>query len=89
MLKDLRELEKDINFIKLELEKNLSNEDRNLLLTLMDLQNIKQKRLWNLADIRIDEDKKCAYKLINELENKEEFFIGGEVICYLLILQTL
>ena len=48
MLKDLRELEKDINFIKLELEKNLSNEDRNLLLTLMDLQNIKQKRLWNL-----------------------------------------
>lgn len=42
-----------------------------------------------IADIRIDEDKKCAYKLINELENKEEFFIGGEVICYSLILQTL
>lgn len=77
MLKDLRELEKDINFIKLELEKNLSNEDKNLLLTLMDLQNIKQKRLWDLAYIRIDKDKKCAYKLISELENEEDFFIGG------------
>ena len=55
MLKDLRELEKDINFIKLELEKNLSNEDKNLLLTLMDLQNIKQKRLWDLAYIEREE----------------------------------
>lgn len=52
MLKDLRELEKDINFIKSELEKSLSNEDKNLLLTLMDLQNIKQKRLCDLAYIQ-------------------------------------
>ena len=76
MLKDLRELEKDINFIKLELEKNLSNEDKNLLLTLMDLQNIKQKRLWDLAYIRIDKDKiqdsdgKIIGKLYVYIDNK-------------------
>lgn len=48
MLKDLRELEKDINFIKSELENNLSNEDKTLLLLL----NIKQKILCNLAYIQ-------------------------------------
>lgn len=52
MLKDLRELEKDINFIKSELENNLSNEDKTLLLTLIDLLNIKQKRLCDLAYIQ-------------------------------------
>lgn len=52
MLKDLRELEKDINFIKSELEKSLSNEDKNLLLTLMDLQKYKTKRLCDLAYIQ-------------------------------------
>lgn len=82
MLKDLRELEKDIDFIKSELEKNLSNEDKNLLLTLMDLQNIKQKRLWDLAYIERKETigdgiisltkKKVVNKVLNMNNDKLE-----------------
>lgn len=52
MLKDLAELQKDIDFIKSELEKKLSDDDKKLVSLLINLQDIKQKRLCNLAYIQ-------------------------------------
>ena len=52
MLKDLAELQKDIDFIKSELEKKLSDDDKKLVSLLINLQDIKQKRLCNLSYIQ-------------------------------------
>lgn len=52
MLKDLVGLQKDIDFIKSELEKKLSDDDKKLVSLLINLQDIKQKRLCNLAYIQ-------------------------------------
>lgn len=77
---NLRELERDIEFIKLELEKNLSDNDKNLLDTLIDLQNLKQKELCDLAYIKGEEA--ISQNIMSQISNmRQNIRKGGSKQC--------
>lgn len=77
---NLRELERDIEFIKLELEKNLSENDKNLLDTLIDLQNLKQKELCDLAYIKGEEA--ISQNIMSQISNmRQNIRTGGSKQC--------
>lgn len=77
---NLRELERDIEFIKLELEKNLSYNDKHLLDTLIDLQNLKQKELCDLAYIKGEEA--ISQNIMRQISNmRQNIRTGGSKQC--------
>lgn len=76
MLKDLVGLQEDIDFIKLELEKKLSADDKILFDTLIDLIDLKQKRLSDLVYIQRAEG--INNNIFNSMNNTR---IGGNPIC--------
>lgn len=77
---NLKELERDIEFIKLELEKNLSDNEKNLLDTLIDLQNLKQKELCDLAYIKGEEA--ISQNIMRQISNmRQNIRTGGSKQC--------
>lgn len=77
---NLKELERDIEFIKLELEKNLSDNDKHLLDTLIDLQNLKQKELCDLAYIKGEEA--ISQNIMRQISNmRQNIRTGGSKQC--------
>lgn len=77
---NLKELERDIEFIKLELKKNLSDNDKHLLDTLIDLQNLKQKELCDLAYIKGEEA--ISQNIMRQISNmRQNIRTGGSKQC--------